>query len=135
MIGTYNRLVYCVHSQDFNKSLMCVFHFGINVTVIGFLSVFVCWRAPQLAFKTTSIVDTHLTLAVISFRVGVNNHLFFCRYKHTRRFLPSFCSCRINNFSVLITLLLELFLILLRVASRQLVFFWFLCICHQIKVI
>ena len=43
----------------------------------------------NLAFRTTIIEDTHLTLAAISFKVEANNSLFFCHYKHTRKNLPS----------------------------------------------
>ena len=51
-----------------------------------------CSRAPQLIgsiqrLRTTIIVDTQITLAVIPFKVEANNS---CHYKHTRKL------CRIS---------------------------------------
>ena len=51
-----------------------------NATFLGFLRFALpCLRTPQLignlAFKTTSVEDTHLTLASIPFQVGVNDSL------------------------------------------------------------
>ena len=51
----------------------------------------------NLAFKTTNIEDTHLTLGVNPFKVEANNSLIFCHYKHMRKNLPSF---RSYNFFV-----------------------------------
>ena len=51
----------------------------------------------NLAFITTGREDTHLTLAVIPFKVGVSNSLLFCHYKHTRENLLSFHSCSVYN--------------------------------------
>ena len=59
------------------------------------LIAFFCLRAQQLinrvnlAYRTTIIEDTHLTLAVIPFKVEANNFLIFHHYKHTRENLPS----------------------------------------------
>ena len=61
-----------------------MFHFGKSATVFVFIlfspSSFVCVRRNQLsklAFKTTRVKDTQLTLATIPFQVGVNNSLLF----------------------------------------------------------
>ena len=53
-----------------------------HVTSFGFSIVFFCSLAPRLiesniTFKTTVVEDTHLTLAVIPFKVGANNSNFF----------------------------------------------------------
>ena len=64
-----------------------MFHFEKSVTVFVFLlfspSSFVCVRRTQpgnLTFTTTGIEDTHLTLAVIPFQVGVNNSFIFLSF-------------------------------------------------------
>ena len=52
-------------------------------TLVGLLRfspfLFACAATNQvnLAFRTTVIEDTHLTLAVVPFEVGVNNYLIF----------------------------------------------------------
>ena len=81
---------------------MFLSHFEKSDTVFVFirfsLPSFVCVRRNQpdnLAFRMTKVEDTHLTLEAIPFYVGVNNSLFSCHYKHTRKNLPSFRSCRI----------------------------------------
>ena len=79
----YNRHV---HSEDCNKSWtsVCFDRLAKHGTVVGllrFLSsvLFACAANNQanLAFKTTIIEDTHLTLAGILFKVEANNYLFF----------------------------------------------------------
>ena len=63
---------------------MSVFYFGKRAT----LSVFICFllavivsarhnQSGYLAFRTTRVKDPKLTLAVVSFQVGLNNSLFF----------------------------------------------------------
>ena len=53
-----------------------------------------CLRVPQsigsILRLRRLIEDTHLTLAVISFKVEANNSIW--DYKHTRKYLPSFRS-------------------------------------------
>ena len=73
-----------MHSQDCDKSLFSVFHFEKASLSLGFFRClpfsFVCVRrnhSRNLAFKSTGAEDTYLTLAVISFQVGVNNSLNF----------------------------------------------------------
>ena len=56
--------------------------------------IFVCVRR-NLAFRATEAEDTHLTPVGIQFKAGVGNS-FFC-YKHARKKLQSFRSCRIFN--------------------------------------
>ena len=69
---------------------------GTLVELLCFsLSFLFAWAAinrVNLAFRTTIIEDTQLTLAVIPFKVEANNSLFFCHYKHKKK-LPSFRSC------------------------------------------
>ena len=55
-------------------------HFNSKVYRDSFIVFFVCLRRNQLsnlAFTTTIIEDTHLTLAVILFKVEANNSLIF----------------------------------------------------------
>ena len=63
---------------------MCFIQLAKHGTVVGllrFLSSVLCACAANnqanLAFKTTIIEDTHLTLAGILFKVEANNYLFF----------------------------------------------------------
>ena len=52
---------------------------------------FVCVRHNQqghLAFRTTRVEDTHLTLAAIPFYERVNSFLFFYGYKICQIFVP-----------------------------------------------
>ena len=62
-----------------------------------FVFLFACaainWA--NLAFRTIIIEDTHLTLAVIPFKVEANSS--FCHYTHTRKTLPSFRSFTVYN--------------------------------------
>ena len=51
----------------------------------SFLLACTASNRANLAFKTTIIEDTHLTLAGIQFKVEANNSLIFCHYKHTRK--------------------------------------------------
>ena len=51
-----------------NGTLFGLFRFSLSF-------LFACW--VNLAFKTTVMEDTHLTLAVIPFKVETNNSLFF----------------------------------------------------------
>ena len=76
---------------------MRVFHFGKSVC---FFIVFFSLRASQptiLTFKSTGVEDTHLTLAVISFNVGVNNSFNVLPLQTYKKQLPSFRSCRIYS--------------------------------------
>ena len=52
-----------------------------------------CSQSSDLVFRTTVVEDTHLSLAVIPVKVGANDSLIFCYYKHTRKNLPGFRSC------------------------------------------
>ena len=67
-----------------------MYHHAKSVTYFGFLcfqSTFFVYarrnRPSNLALKTTVLEDTHLTLAVIPFKAGTNNSLFFSLL-HTR---------------------------------------------------
>ena len=61
-----------MHSEDCDKSLMSVFHFGksaaVSVFVCSSSAFFVCVRhnlLDYLAFRTTKVKDAKLTLAVV----------------------------------------------------------------------
>ena len=62
-----------------------VFQLAKNGTPVGllrfslsFLFASAAINRVNLAFRTTITEDTHLTLAVISFKVEANNSIFFC---------------------------------------------------------
>ena len=93
----YNRLVpsctvktaievLCLYFSTSKKQHFC--------RASSFLTVFLFACAAtnrgNLAFRTTIIEDIHLTIAAILFKVELNNSLFFCYYKHTRKKLSSF---------------------------------------------
>ena len=84
---------------------MFVFHFGKSLAVFGFLcspsSSFVrVHRNEQgnLVFTMTGVENTHLTLAIVLFQVGVRNFLNFLRLQTYKKFLLSFGFCKIYSF-------------------------------------
>ena len=69
---------------------MFALHFGKSITVFGFIcfaSSFLVYarRKNFLPFRTTGVENTHLTLAVISFQVGVNDFLYFIAITDIRK--------------------------------------------------
>ena len=100
----YNRLVFaCTVNTAIEVKCLCVFTSKTrhSYRASSFLTVFLFACAASnwvnLAFKTTIIEDTHLTLAVILFEVEANNSLIFCYYKLTRKNVPSFRFCSVYN--------------------------------------
>ena len=66
--------------------------FGFFRLSLSFLFARATINQVNLAFRTTIREDTHLTLAVIPFKVEAKNPLTFCHYKLTRKNLLSFRS-------------------------------------------
>ena len=64
---------------------MFVFQLKKNGTFIGLF----CLRTPQL-IGTTIIEDTHLTLAVIPFKVEANNSLIFLPLQTNKKKIAEF---------------------------------------------
>ena len=74
-----------------------MFRLAKHGTVVGLLlfsppSMFACAASNRanLAFITTIIEDTDLTLIGIPFKVEPNNSYFFCHYKHTKKKFDEF---------------------------------------------
>ena len=101
----YNRLITaCTAKTAIEVQCLCASTSKVSLLSGVFVShhffLFACAASNRanLAFKTIIIEDTHITLAVIPFKVGVNNSLnFFCHYKHTTEKLPSLHSCKNYN--------------------------------------
>ena len=101
----YNRLVSaCTVKTAIEVKCSCVStskkrHLCRASSFLTVVFLFACaainW--DKSAFRTTIIEDTHLTLAVILFKVEANNSWIFCYCKHTRKKLPSFVSVHIYN--------------------------------------
>ena len=93
----YNRLVSaCTVKTAIEVQRLCVstskkFHF---CRASSFLTdfLFLCSAANHvnLAFRTTIIEDTHLTLAVIPFKVEANNSLTFSPLQTYEKNIPKF---------------------------------------------
>ena len=77
----YNRLVsVCTANTAIEVKCLCA-STGKNVGLLhlapSFLFACAASNRPNLAFRKTIIEDTHLTLAVIPFKVETNNSLIF----------------------------------------------------------
>ena len=96
----YNRLVSaCTVKNVIEVQRLCVStskrrHF-CQLFLPSFL--FACDAPSRAIWRLEWLSQTHLTLVAIPVKVGVNNSLIFCHYKHTRKILPSLGSFTVYN--------------------------------------
>ena len=85
----YNRLVFaCSVKAAIEVKCLCVSTSKKLHSCRAFLFAWAAINRDNLAFRTTIIGDTHLTLAAIPFKVEANNSLIFLREKICRVFIP-----------------------------------------------